>query len=136
MDPVGFFGSAPLQLYVYNCTFRNNSVGIDSVAINSDDSEQILPPPPNNNNTNDDGGGGGKMPTRLDMFDAVGGVVTSQQFTSRGGGLAVIVNDEKPVDVVVFGCNFRENAALAFGGGMYVGLDGMSRHSVVINHTE
>lgn len=140
MDPNGYLGVA-LQLYVYNCTFLNNSVGFNSVVATTNNSdEQSTSPPSNNGGANGGGGGnqgGGQNPSsRGEMFDTLGGVIVGRQFPSRGGGLAVVVNAEDPIDVVVFGCDFADNSALAFGGGMYVGLDGQSQHSVLVNLTE
>ena len=134
MDPI--VTRSPLQLYIYNCTFRNNSVGVGSIATNDAESTDPLPSNDGNGTNSNMGGGGMSPPSRGEMFQAIGGVVVGNQFTSRGGGLAVIVNDAEPADVVVFGCLFKENGALAFGGGMYLGLDGKSRHSVIINQTE
>ena len=129
----------PLLLRVHNCTFHNNSVGsvvmaMATVTPNVTSDPTQGPPPPNQGGSSSGGGPMGP-PSREEMFQAIGGVVVGLQFTSRGGGLAVIVNDEDPAEVEVWGCEFSDNEALAFGGGMYVGLDGMSRHSVVINQT-
>ena len=128
----------PLLLRVHNCTFRNNSVGSVTTAtttvtpnVTSDMTPE--PPPPNPEGSNSEESR--EPPSKREMFDAIGGVLVGLQFTSRGGGLAVIVNDSDPAEVEVWGCEFSGNEALAFGGGMYVGLDGRSRHSVVIDQT-
>lgn len=109
----------------------------------SDNLETGEPPgQPGDMPNNSDGGMGmnagssGGPPERKDKFQAIGGVVEGLQFLTRGGGLALIVNDDDPADVIVQDCEFRANGALAFGGGMYIGLDGKSQHFVVINQSK
>ena len=143
----------PLLLRITNCTFRNNSSGVEptDVATNITDSSDDLTVSPtsddlgtgepptgmgNEPNNNDGGGSNGGPPERRDKMQAIGGVVEGLQFLSRGGGLALIVNDDDPADIVIQDCEFRANGALAFGGGMYIGLDGKSQHFVIINQSK
>lgn len=76
--------------------------------------------------------------TRQNELQAVrGGVIADQSFPGRGGGVALIFSvNRTSVRALIEDCLFLENAALALGGGLYVLLDGLSNHTVIINRTK
>ena len=50
----------------------------------------------------------------------ISGVLSQQYLNGRGGGLSVFVNHPSFVMVRVTGCNFTDNSANAFAGGLYL----------------
>jgi len=57
-------------------------------------------------------------------------------FTGRGGGCAVNISPVYPLNATVEDCYFENNFARSFGGGLYVGFDGNSNHTVVVNRVK
>ena len=87
-----------------------------------------MPPPPdnnnNNNNRNDNKGPGESLLSASERFETRGQVFGDMILVGRGGGVALVVNADSTGSVEVSGCEFVENAAVEFGGGLYVLLQG------------
>ena len=57
-----------------------------------------------------------------------------RSFPGRGGGVVLIVNSMmQAATLFVEDSVFENNTALESGGGLYVLLDGLSSHSVVVS---
>lgn len=127
---------------ISNCSFLNNSVeatpiGVTIDPMNPDDGNNFNNTEENNNNNNNDDNNNKKPQPKQDTaerFDTRGQIFRDQVFLGRGGGMALILNSHESADVVVVGCEFTENVALEFGGGMYVLLQGLASHLFTISH--
>ena len=57
----------------------------------------------------------------------------SRIFTGRGGGLTILVHEDKfDVSVEIQNCSFQENSARSYGGGVYILFRGYGSHKALI----
>ena len=89
-----------------------------------------------NDNNNNNGNGNKKPPNSLqtvsERFETRGQLFGEQILVGRGGGMALIVSSDAAANVQVSDCLFLENASLEYGGGLYVLLEGVTSHRMVI----
>lgn len=155
----GFTMLGPL-VRISDCSFRNNSVESEPVAVSYDPDRSgfvsnfeatntIINNTNNNDNNNNDNdnndnnnndnnknrnkGPGNPFLSVSEQFDTRGQLFRDQILIGRGGGVALIVNADSAAEVEILGCDFLENTAAEFGGGLYVLLQGATSHSVSIN---
>ena len=57
-------------------------------------------------------------------------------FSGRGGGCAININTPTSSDVTVRNCTFRNNYALAYGGGLYLAFGVVANHSVIVQDSQ
>lgn len=139
---------------ISDCVFRNNSVESEPVGVTmdtdrsgfSDENDTIVEPdvPPNqrpngdgnnnddNNNKNDPGK---PLLDPSERFDSRGQLFRNHILRGRGGGVALIINADSAAEVEVFGCEFVENVAVEYGGGLYLLLQGPTSHQVAITRS-
>ena len=96
--------------FIYNCSFINGTAGRRL------DVETIL--------------------TTL-LAPGINSGINQNQFTGRGGGMAVYINASNSfVTVNVRNCSFQNNSAELFGGGLYLYIGGKrSNHSISVEDT-
>ena len=79
---------------------------------------------------------------RNNSSDSLANIQSSTQlfqrflFTGRGGGCAFTINPVYSLNATVEDCLFEDNFARTFGGGLYIGLNGYSNHTVVVNRVK
>ena len=130
---------------IIGCVFRNNSVESIPIGSTVDDNRAGFTDDSNNNNDNnnndnnnnnnnkkDKNGFNQPLLTPSERFDTRGQIFQDMKFVGRGGGAALIINAESAANVVIRRCEFIENTAVEFGGGMYVLLQGPTSHSVTV----
>ena len=57
-------------------------------------------------------------------------------YTGRGGGCAFIINHVYSLNATLEDCHFQDNFARSYGGGLYIGLNGHSNHTVIVNRVK
>ncbi len=74
--------------------------------------------------------------TPPDDLGATTRLLTTFVFNGRGGGCSILMNTTSPANATVDNCDFEENRASLFGGGLYLAVSGYATHDVTINNTK